>query len=175
MAVTNAERIKAAHIVEYVLFLWQVEDLVRAAGFDEGAMRALVEEQGEDEVRWLLTYAQTMQREGVREKGHTGEANQALTELAMLHDLLLSTLKDPDYAAAHEAALPYLKELEGKNAQAGVRAMHPIELVCVTLYGWLVLRMSKREVSAETEAAMVAVRNLANALGAGHRRVYASN
>ena len=127
MAATNAERIKATHIVEYVLFLWQVEDLVRAAGFDEGAMRALVEEQGEDEVRWLLTYAQTMQREGVREKGHTGEANQALTELAMLHDLLLSTLKDPDYAAAHEAALPYLKELEGKNAQAGVRVMHPIE------------------------------------------------
>ena len=175
MAVTNAERIKAAHIVEYVLFLWQVEDLVRAAGFDEGGLRALVEEQGEDEVRWLLQYAQTMQREGVREKGHTGEANQALTELAMLHDLLLSTLKDADYAAAHEAVLPYLKELEGKNAQAGVRAMHPIELVCVTLYGWLVLRMSKREVSAETEAAMVAVRNLANALGSGHRRVYASN
>jgi hypothetical protein len=175
MATTNADRIKAAHIVEYVLYLWQVEDLVRAADFDEGTMRSMVEEQGEDEVRWLLQYAQAMQREGVREQGHTGEANQALTELAMLHDLLLATLKDADYRAAHEAALPFLTELEGKNAQAGVRAMHPIELVCVTLYGWLVLRMSKREVSAETEAAMVAVRNLANALGSGHRRVYASN
>lgn len=175
MAVTHADRIKAAHIVEYVLYLWQVEDLVRAAGFDEGTLRSMVEDQGEDEVRWLLNYAQIMQREGVREQGHTGEANQALTELAMLHDLLLTTLKDADYRAAHEAAMPFLKELEGKNAQAGVRAMHPIELVCVTLYGWLVLRMSKREVSAETEAAMVAVRNLANALGTGHRRVYASN
>ena len=93
----------------------------------------------------------------------------------MLHDLLLGKLKDGPYTEAHAAALPYLQELEARNARAGVRAMHQIELLCVTLYGWLVLRMGKREVSAETEAAMVAVRNLANALGAGHRRVYASN
>ena len=111
----------------------------------------------------------------MKEQGHTGEANQALTELAMLHDLLLGKLKDGPYTEAHAAALPYLQELEARNARAGVRAMHQIELLCVTLYGWLVLRMGKREVSAETEAAMVAVRNLANALGAGHRRVYASN
>jgi hypothetical protein len=175
MAQTHADRIKAAHSVEYILYLWQVEDLVRAAGFDEGVLRTLVEEQGDAEVAWLFDYAAAMQREGVKEQGHTGEANQALTELAMLHDLLLGTLKDGPYTEAHAAALPYLQELEARNARAGVRAMHPIELLCVTLYGWLVLRMGKREVSAETEAAMVAVRNLANALGAGHRRVYASN
>lgn len=175
MAGTNADRIKAAHIVEYVLYLWQVEDLVRAAEFDEAVMRSMVEDQGEAEVSWLLNYAQTMQREGMKSQGHTGEANQALTELALLHDLLLSTLKDPDYTAAYEVTAPFIKELETKNAQAGIRPMHPIELMCVTLYGWLILRMSKREVSAETEAAMVAMRNLANALGAGHRRVYTSN
>ena len=173
--VTHAERIKSTHIVEYVLYLWQVEDLVRAAGFEEEVLASTVHDQGAAEVEWLLNFAQTMKREGVEKSGHTGEANQVLTELAMLHDLLLGALKDEAYAAAHEAAMPFLKELEEKNAQGGVRAMHPIELMCVTLYGWLVLRMGKQAVSAETEAGMVAMRNFANALGAGHRRVYASN
>ncbi len=175
MPSTHAERIKAAHIVEYVLYLWQVEDLVRAAAFDESVLQSTVAEQGEEEVQWLLRYAHAMKREGVEKEGHTGEANQVLTELAMLHDLLLGALKDDEYAAAHEQALPFLKELEEKNARSGVRAMHPMELMCVSLYGWLVLRMSKQAVSAETEAGMVAMRNLANALGRGHRRVYASN
>ncbi len=175
MADTHAERIKAAHIVEYVLYLWQVEDLVRAAGFDESVLQSTVADQGDAEVQWLLQYAHAMKREGVEKEGHTGEANQALTELAMLHDLLLGALKDDEYAAAHAAAIPFLKELEDKNAHGGVRAMHPVEMMCVSLYGWLVLRMSKQQVSAETEAGMVAMRNLANALGRGHRRVYASN
>ena len=34
MEATHAERIKATHSVEYVLYLWQVEDLVRATDFD---------------------------------------------------------------------------------------------------------------------------------------------
>jgi len=175
MEATHAEKIKATHSVEYVLYLWQIEDLLRATGFDAGVIRSMMENQGEQEVEWMLNYAQTMEREGVRGQGHTGEANQSLTELAMLHDLLLGTLKDVDYAEAFEVAEPFFRELEMKNAKAGVRAMHPVELMCVTLYGWLVLRMGNQEISAETEAAMVAMRNLANALGAGHRRVYTSN
>lgn len=175
MEATHAEKIKASHSVEYVLYLWQIEDLLRATGFDRAVIRSMMENQVEQEVEWLLTYAQSMEREGVKEQGHTGEANQSLTELAMLHDLLLGTLKDFDYSEAFEAAEPFIRELEMKNAKAGVRAMHPVELMCVSLYGWLVLRMGNQEISAETEAAMVAMRNLANALGAGHRRVYTSN
>jgi hypothetical protein len=175
MEATHAERIKATHSVEYVLYLWQVEDLVRATDFDPAALRSMVAEQGEKEAEWLLNYAESMAREGVKKQGHTGEANQSLTELALLHDLLLGTMKDPDYSAAHADAEPFIRELEGKNAKAGVRAMHPVELMCVSLYGWLILRIGKQSISAETEAAMVAMRNLANALGAGYRRVYSSN
>jgi len=40
------------------------------------------------------------------------------------------------------------------------------------LYGWLVLRMRKEEVSLETEAAMVAIREIANSLAKGHIRIY---
>jgi very-short-patch-repair endonuclease len=43
------------------------------------------------------------------------------------------------------------------------------------LYGWLVLRMKKEEVSLETEAAMVAIREMANALAKGHVKVYSGN
>lgn len=49
---------------------------------------------------------------------------------------------------------------------------HPVEQLMVGLYGWLVLRMKKEAVSAETESAMVGLRNWANALARGHMKVY---
>jgi hypothetical protein len=42
----------------------------------------------------------------------------------------------------------------------------------IGLYGWLVLRLKKEAVSAETESAMVGLRNWANALARGYVRVY---
>jgi very-short-patch-repair endonuclease len=49
---------------------------------------------------------------------------------------------------------------------------HPVERMLTALYGWLVLRMRKEEVSLETEAAMVAIREMANSLAKGHIRIY---
>jgi hypothetical protein len=40
------------------------------------------------------------------------------------------------------------------------------------LYGWLVLRLRKETVSLETEAALVAIKGMANALARGHVRIY---
>ena len=39
-----AESKKKAHIVEYLLFLWQIEDLVRAAGFDPNVLEKWAED-----------------------------------------------------------------------------------------------------------------------------------
>jgi very-short-patch-repair endonuclease len=50
--------------------------------------------------------------------------------------------------------------------------MHPTEQMLTALYGWLVLRMKKETISVETEAAMVAIRQMANVLARGHIRVY---
>ena len=89
-------------------------------------------------------------------------------ELAHLHELLLGAMADAEYKEAFESAEPFLKELGAKSE----RQVHPVEQLVIGLYGWLVLRMKKEKVSAETEAAMVGLRNWANALAKGHLKVY---
>ena len=39
---TTAALKKESHIVEYVLYVWQMEDVVRAAQFDVGALRSMI-------------------------------------------------------------------------------------------------------------------------------------
>ena len=79
---------KNAHIVEYVLYVWQMEDLVRAAQFSETAIEGLFNGEGGADCDWLLKLNTQMQREKLEEKGHISDVLEVQTELALLHDLL---------------------------------------------------------------------------------------
>jgi hypothetical protein len=162
---------RESHIVEYLLFVWQMEDLARAADFDSGVIRSLFDGVDGPDLEWLLQLSNDMNREGLKEIGHVAHANETLTELALLHDLLTGPLEDPAYIKSFENAQPFLVELQEKE-QGGSSVRHPIEQMLTALYGWLVLRMKKKTISVETEAAMVAIRQMANTLARGHVRVY---
>ncbi len=166
---------KREHIVDHVLFCLQMEDLIRAAQFQPQVLQQWAEQQAssagtdpEAEAKWLMDMAQSLRDSGAAEQGHASEVQETLMELAHLHELLLGAMADAEYKATFEAAEPLLKDL-GSRAS---RAAHPVEQLVVGLYGWLVLRMKKEAVSAETESAMVGLRNWANALAKGHLKVY---
>lgn len=172
---TVAQRKKREHIVDHLLYCWQMEDLIRAAQFQPAVLQGWAEKQAEaegtdpeEEATWLLGLAQSLRGSGASEKGHASEVQETMMELAHLHEMLLGALLDSDYQQAYEAAGPMLKELSAK----GTKEIHPTEQLVVGLYGWLVLRMKKEAISAETEAAMVGLRNWANALARAHVRVY---
>ena len=172
---TVAQRKKQEHIVDHLLYCWQIEDLVRAAQFQPTVLQQWAEQQAEaegtdpaEEERWLLGVAHSLRDSGAVEQGHCSEVQETLMELAHLHELLLGAMSDAAYKAAFHAAEPFLKELAAKSE----REVHPIEQLVIGLYGWLVLRLQKKTVSAETEAAMVGLRNWANELARGHLRVY---
>ena len=168
---STASEKRETHIVEYLLFVWQMEDLARAAGFDAGVIRSLFNGVDCPDLEWLLQLSKDMSREGLQEIGHVSHATETLTELALLHDLLTGPMEDPAYVKVFESAQPFLTELQEKK-QGGGSMMHPTEQMLTALYGWLVLRMKKETVSVETEAAMVAIRQMANSLARGHIRVY---
>ena len=115
-----------------------------------------------------MAVAEDMRRSGAEEKGHAGSVKDAMAELAHLHELLLGTLDDARYREAFNQAEPYLKDLGEKSPNE----VHPVEQLALALYGWLVLRMKKEAISAETEAAMRGLRNWANELARGHIGVY---
>ena len=173
---TLSESKKKAHIVEYILFLWQIEDLIRAADFNPEILENWAEDTAnqegtdpEKEKEWIVALAADMRSQGKVEQGHASSVREPLVELAHLHEMLVGPLEDLRYKEAFDTAEPMIKELSAK--QPGPSG-HPVEQLLIALYGWLMLRMKKQAVSAETEAGFVAFRNWANALAKGHIRVY---
>jgi len=167
---TTAAQKKQTHIVEYVLYVWQMEDLLRAARFEESVLFGLFQNQEGEDLKWLLDLGRKMQAEQKSESGHVSDIIEVQTELALLHDLLMGPMEDEIYVGAFETAEPVLREFEGQKMNEGMR--HPTEVMLTALYGLLVLKIKKEEVSLETQAAMQPIREMANALARGHVRVY---
>ena len=175
---TLSEKKKKEHIVEYILFLWQIEDLIRASNFTPEILEHWADETAhredtnpENEKDWIVSIAKEMREQGKEESGHVSTVNEPVVELAHLHEMLLGPLDDLRYKEAFEAADSMLQDLVAKQKED---VSHPVEQLLIGLYGWLLLRMKKQSISPETESGFVALRNWANELAKGHLRVYYS-
>jgi len=171
---TTAEEKRHQHIVEYILYLWQMEDLVRAVNLDLAALRAHLSSayQGdrvEAELAWFGELIQALKRENKSAKGHVSSLDEVMIELTYLHRTLLDVLKDEEYKAAVEQAKPHIEAMAERGEPTGTE----VESMLVALYGWLVLRMGGKTVSKETEESLGVIRDWANLLGGRYVRMRA--
>ena len=180
-----AEKLRKENVAEYLLYMWQVEDVVRAYGMDierigkEYVPQFGLDEEKSEELRgWYGRIIEMMREENVVEKGHLQINKNVLILLTDLHVQLLRSSKHPFYSAAYYKALPFIVELRRKEAEAeaameapgkgrnegegqsGKTALHSgeekgeIENGFEALYGVMMLRLQKKEISAETSAAV---------------------
>lgn len=124
---------KRDNIAEYILYLWQIEDYLRA--FPQNA----------DATPELHELNEMMHREGIMEGGHLQLANNALSELEELHATLLD--EDAMYRAALIRLTPQLNLLKAKTDKP---TMSDIEACLLLLYQIMLLRLQKKVISAET-------------------------
>ena len=124
---------KKDNIAEYILYLWQMEDYLRA--FPQNA----------EATEELHELNEMMHREGIMEGGHLALANNALNELIDLHAQLLD--EDAMYRAAVIRLQPSLNVLKAKTDRP---TMPDIEACLVLLYQIMLLRLQKRPISPET-------------------------
>ncbi len=153
-----AEQLKERNVAEYLLYMWQVEDLLRANGLDiEKIRKSIIEPYRLDEerkaklTRWYEELIDMMHLEGVAEQGHLQINKNIVLKLTDLHLQLLRSPKVPYYAAAYYKVLPYIVELRAKNNQADVAEL---EVCFNALYGVLLLRLQKKEVTEATAKAV---------------------
>ncbi len=153
-----AKELRQQNIVEYLLYMWQVEDTIRA--FDCSLSRIRREyverfdyndEQKEDEIDWFGNLIKMMNEEGCREKGHLQINKVTLQLLSELHQQLLSSPKFPFYNAAYYKVLPFIVELRNRGAN---KEENEIETCMNTLYGVMMLRLQKKEISPSTQHAV---------------------
>lgn len=154
-----AQQLKEKNIAEYLLYMWQIEDLIRASGCDMDTLQRQVVQQmplnqQAEAAEWLANLVEMMRIEGVREKGHLQINRNVLQNLTELHAALLASTKFPFYNAAYFKALPFVVELRRKN---GSTEETELETCFQALYGLLLLRLQKKEISAGTTQAMEAI------------------
>ena len=92
-----SKQLKENNIAEYLLYMWQVEDMIRANGIDLERIKAtlvtpahLDAEHETQLVEWYENLIEMMRLEGVSERGHLQINKNVITLLTDLHLQLLS-------------------------------------------------------------------------------------
>lgn len=151
------------NISEYIIFLWQMEDLLRAVQFDTEALDAFITSYTPDpsafesEKEWFSGLARTMQKDGVEQRGHISEIHELIFELNYLHNTLINIVRDASYIETYRQAQPNIKEY---IARTDGKSTNDVEVCLTALYGLMVLRLKKEPISNETEQAMRTFSNL---------------
>lgn len=156
---------------EYLLYMWQVEDMIRANNLDLEKIKTNVIErfgglndaQRKEMTEWYESLIDMMRREGIEKSGHLQMNRNVMNELVDLHRALLQDPRFSDYSALFYRTLPYIVEL---RARAGEAAEGEIETCFTALYGMLLLRLQNKEISDETANAISMISKFIGTLSA---------
>lgn len=159
-----ANELRKKSIAEYLLYMWQVEDTIRAFGCQLGRIRReyiahfdYSDEQKDEETDWFGNLIRMMNEEGKRESGHLQINMVTLQLMEELHQQLLSSSKYPFYTSEYYKVLPFIVELRNKGAN---KDEHEIETCFNSLYGVMMLRLKKATISPDTEHAVKEISTL---------------
>ena len=148
-----AHKLKKENICEYLLYMWQIEDLIRAFNLNIDALNERIiapypvqEDERKSMYEWYESLIEMIRLEDVQTDGHLQLNKNIILELNELHSLLLKTGKDAGYNAKFYHILPFISQLR-THAETDLT---DIELCFNFQYGIMLLRMKKTEISPET-------------------------
>ena len=152
-----AQELRKNSIAEYLLYMWQVEDIIRAYGCSLSRIRKeyidsfeLDDEQKEEELDWWGNLVRMMNQEGCREQGHLQINKIVVQDLTELHAQLLQSSKFPFYNTEYYKVLPFIVELRNR----GDKDLTEIETCLNALYGVMMLRLQHKDISPDTKHAI---------------------
>lgn len=149
---------KKENIAEYLLFMWQIEDVLRAYHLNIDLVEQhLVEPsaQTEDEKTalrdWYEGLIMMMKAENLQESGHLQINKNTLSELSDIHLQLLQNPQESAYIATYYKTLPHIVALRAKSEDKDIPEL---ETIFTAMYGYLLLKLQKKEILQETQQAI---------------------
>ncbi len=153
-----AQKLRKSHITAYILYMFQVEDIIRAYGMDPEAIRRqylprfrYTPEQEKEAAEWYANLIEMMRSEGRQESGHLQVVRNTMILLAERHQELQQDPKAFQYNAIYQKALPSIVELRAHGAN---REANEIENCLEAVYGTTLLKMKGQTLSPGTEEAI---------------------
>ncbi len=152
-----SQQLRKDNIVGYLLYMWQVEDTIRAYHCDLSAIRRdyisrfeLTDEQRDETIDWYGNLIRMIREEGLTQGGHIQINKIIVQQLNELHAQLLDSPKFPFYTSEYYKVLPFIVELRNK----GNKELSEIETCLNVVYGVTLLRLQNKEISASTSNAV---------------------
>lgn len=157
-----AQQKRKENITEYILYLYQIEDLIRAFQFNISAIETnLVSQyQVEDKTRleisdWYKNLVVIMEKERIQQKGHLQFLLNLINNLNELHLKLMESEIDKTYVSEFKSVSGLITELNLKRNSV----KNDVQTSLDAVYGFLLLKMQKKEITEETSFAIGRISN----------------
>ncbi|MCF8379398.1 MAG: DUF4924 family protein [Bacteroidales bacterium] len=145
------------NIAEYMLYMFQIEDTIRAFEFNIDRIESeLISQYKQDfevkrEIReWYKALISMMTDAKVKKTGHIPLLNTLIKDMNDVHYLLLESDGHTEYKNYYASAKSALTELK---LRGGDTEMNDIEAGLNGLYGFLLLKIQHKEINPETSKA----------------------
>lgn len=168
-----AQQKQKENIAEYLIYMYQVEDMIRANklnldGIEETLINQFeVEYEVKREMReWYKTLIAMMHDEKKEVSGHLNILNSTVEQLSELHHKILDEGVDTGYKETHNKAKPHLEAL---RMRSGHVRESDIQVAFNGLYGLLILKLKKTPITEETSKAFDTIRELVAELSSRYK------
>lgn len=153
-----ARQLRDKNIIEYILYMWHVEDMIRAnkLNVQEIDKNIIAQYKYDDntiiEVReWWDNLAEMMRLEKKEETGHLQVNINTVNDVHQLHLKLIRHSNEITYTHAYQTAVPMIKEFELKSAAP---YDNDIELCITAIYSAYLLKIQNKALTPATEKAI---------------------
>lgn len=150
-----AQNLRKTNIAEYILYMWQVEDLLRACLFNKDLIQSKLvsrfnanEKTGIEIAAWYNNLAVAMEKEHIREKGHLQVIANLVNDLNEFHLKLIETQADGEYLRLYRMNHDSISEFILKSGKA---VENEVEACLNALYGVVLLKLKNAEISFLTQ------------------------
>lgn len=158
-----AQKQRKENIVEYILYMWQVENLIRANNNDMAKIEETIVKQYEveDEARykeiydWWDNLSEMMRLEKKEEGGHLQVTQGLMNDVYNFHLYLLTQQEEAAYQNAFQNAWADLSVLEKKIPNGD--KLHHVELAITAIYDYFLLKLQRKSILADTTNAVMRI------------------
>lgn len=168
-----AKELKKTNISEYLIYMFQIEDLIRSSSCDyEKLNKVLISKfkQPETELveirKWYNAICRMMNEEKLQQAGHLQFVINQMKELTDFHFRLIELSEDENYVKLFKIAASDIEQFRNKIPS---KPSSDIEVCLYALYSLLIMRLKQISITAETLEAMTTFSNLLAYLSKKHR------
>lgn len=151
-----AQETRKTNIAEYILYMWQVEDLLRACSFNSELIQSRLvsrfnadEKTAQEIAAWYNNLSLMMEKEHLQEKGHLQVLVNLVNDLNEFHLKLVETQADEQYVRLYQLNKLLINEFIQKSGGA---AQHEVEACLNALYAVMLLKLKNVEITPLTQS-----------------------